>query len=122
MTSALVGDPPFAVDDTAGTVFRVDNAAGAVPEEAGFEAVPGAAERGVSALLGASRLLEVADEIAGPGPGGADCAAEQPVATASTAVAAHRIRLADRCRGRRDRLPPFIITVGWPNTRSTLPS
>ena len=122
MTSALVGDPPFAVDDTAGTVFRVDNAAGAVPEEAGFEAVPGVAEREASVLLDAIVLPEGGDEIVGPGTGGADCAAEQPVATASTAVAAHRIRLADRCRGRRDRLPPFIITVGWPNTRSTLPS
>jgi len=72
MTSALVGSRPFAlaVDDPAGTAFRwADAEAGAVPEEAGSEAVPGTAEIRVSPLLGARVLLEAADEIVGTGPG-----------------------------------------------------
>ena len=72
--------------------------------EAGFEAVPGTAELRASPLLGARLLLAAADEIVGTGPGFAGCAEVQPETTASAAVAAHRIRRADRCRGRGDRM------------------
>lgn len=112
MTSALVGSRPFAlaVDDPAGTAFRwADAEAGAVPEEAGSEAVPGTAELRVSPLLGARVLLEAADEIVGTGPGFAGCAEAQPETTARAAVAMQRIRRADRCRGRCDRILPFTI-------------
>ena len=84
-----------------------------MPDEAGSEAVPGTAELRASPLLGARALLEAADEIVGTGPGFAGCAEVQPETTASAAVAAQRIRRADRCRGRCDRMLLFtIISVG----------
>jgi len=96
----LVGPRPFAL---AG-----DDAAGAVPEEAGVKAAPGSAELRVSPLPDAG-VLESADEIVGTGPGFAGCIEEHPASTARTALAAHRIRRTVRCRGRWVRMLPFII-------------
>src|SRR5664279_2011971 len=111
MTSTLVGTRPFALagDDAAGSTVRsVDAEAGAVPASAGFETVPGTAETRASSLFGARVLLAAADEIVGTGPGFALCPV-QPETTARAAVAAHRVRHADRCRGRRDRIRLFTI-------------
>lgn len=110
MTSALVGTRPLALaadDATGSTVRSADAEAGAVPESAGFEAAPGTAEPRASSLFGARVLLAV-DEIVGTGTGLALCTV-QPEATASAAMAAHRVRRADRCRGRRDRIRLFTI-------------
>ena len=110
-----------AVDDTAGAAFGcVEAGADAMPDEAGFEAVPGTAEPLAAALLGVRALP--AAEIVGAGPGFAGCAEVQPETTASAAAAVQRIRRADRCRGRCDRMLPRIIVFAWPTARSTLPS
>ena len=100
MTSALVGT-------------WVDAETGAVPGEAGVEAVPGAAERPAALLLATRTLLEEADVVVDTGPGFAVGAELQPETTARTAVAAQRIRRANRCRGRCDHMLLFsMISVG----------
>ena len=102
-----------AVDGAAATAFWwADAEAGAVGEGAGFEGVPGTAELRAEPLLGVGVLLAAADEIVGPGPAFSGCSEEQPETTASVAMAAHRIRHADRGGGRWGHLLFTIISVG----------
>ena len=123
MTSALVGLRTLApaADAAAGTVFSCADAdadadAGA---DAGADADAGAVGLRASPLPGTGVLLAVAGEIVGPGAEPAGCAV-QPEITAMAAVAAHKIRRANRCRGGGDRI--LLLTIGRPSARSTVPS